>query len=166
MKKILLFLLIICSMTYGANVYFDLPTNNQVYQIDQNGNAGVSYHILTVSFYYVTDWYGARVRYPDGNWSSWQTGQSGGWVFTEPGDYVIEGCVHVVQDFGGYSNYYMYSSSYVPFVVLPQPVPLTNVSVTGNITLYRDMTGFWGATLTDGIPPFTYNLKYSLFSKQ
>jgi len=110
----------------------------------------------------MTNWYEARVRYPDGNWSSWQTGQSGGWVFTEPGDYVIEGCVHVVQDFGGYSNYYMYSSSYVPFVVLPQPVPLTNVSVTGNITLYRDMTGFWGATLTDGIAPFTYNwqIKY------
>ncbi len=157
MKKLILIgFILIQSFAYGANVYFDLPSNNQSFQIDANGNAGVSYHLMTVSLFFVTDWYGARVQYPNGQWGSWQTGQSGGWVFTQPGTYHLQGAVHVDYDFGGGSNYYMYSNI-LTFYVIPAPQPLTNVSIFGNYSLYLGQTGYWSTSLTNGIEPFTYN---------
>jgi hypothetical protein len=85
MKKIIVISLFIIfsSFAYAANVYFSPPLNGNVYTLDANGNAGVSYHINTVSLWFTTDWYGARVQFPDGHYSSWQTGQGGGWVFHE-----------------------------------------------------------------------------------
>lgn len=155
MKKLILIgFILIQSFAYGANVYFDLPSNNQSFQIDANGNAGVSYHILTVSLFFVTDWYGARVQYPDGHWGSWQTGQSGGWVFTQAGTYHLEGAVHVISDLNGGNNYYMYSNI-LTFYVIPAPQPLTNISIFGNSSLYLGQTGYWGTSLTNGIEPFT-----------
>lgn len=155
-KLVLIVFLLIQSFAYGANVYFDLPSNNQSFQIDANGNAGVSYHLLTVSLFFVTDWYGARVQYPDGHWGSWQTGQSGGWVFSQAGTYHLQGAVHVVSDLNGGNNYFMYSNI-LTFYVTPPPQPLTNVSIFGDFSLYLGSTGYWNATLTNGIAPFTYN---------
>lgn len=141
---------------FCANVYFDSPTNGATYVLNAEGRAGVSYHIVTVNYYFVTDWYGARVQYPDGHWGAWQTGQSGGWVFTEKGTYHIEGCVHVVYDFGMGSDYYMYSNI-LTFYVEGPPQPLSGVSISGTYELYPEQTGFWTANLEDGISPFSYS---------
>lgn len=112
MKKLFLIFCFLALNTalYSANVYFDYPVNNATYYSDINGNAGVSYHIHTVSYFFVVDWYGARVQYPDGHWGEWQDGQSGGWVFHQAGIYHIEGGVHVYYDLGGSGDYFMYSN--------------------------------------------------------
>jgi len=86
MKKLLFLFLffVVSSYTYGQNVYFDTPNPGDVYHgrtYNSNattGSAPMSYHILTVSLWFVVDWYGARIQYPDGIWGSWQDGQSGG----------------------------------------------------------------------------------------
>lgn len=77
----------------------------------------VGYHIHTVSLYFGVDWYGAKIQYPNGIWSGWQNGQSGGWILTKAGTYLIKGGVHVYYDAGGQSNYFMYSDDIIFYVV-------------------------------------------------
>lgn len=155
-KLFILFFFAISTISYCANVYFDSPTNGAIYVLNAEGRAGVSYHIVTVNYYFVTDCYGARVQYPDGHWGAWQNGQSGGWVFTEAGTYHIQGAVHVVYDLGMGSDYYLYSNI-LTFYVEEPPQPLSSVYITGNYSLYPEQTGYWTANLEDGISPFTYS---------
>jgi len=121
MKKLyLMIFLVFNSLIYAANVYFDYPTNGSTYY-SLGGSAGVNYHIHTVSFFFVVDWYGAKVQYPDGHWSDWQDGQSGGWVFRQAGVYHIQGAVHVVYDLGGQQDYFMYSNTLVFYMIDNDP---------------------------------------------
>ncbi len=161
MKKFLLLfcLLMFPTFIFGANVYFDYPTINSSFQANCNGTCGVNYHIHTVSQYFIVDWYGARVRYPNGTWGSWQTGQSGGWVFSQMGSYLIEGAVHVVSDLGGQSDYYMYSEPY-PFYTTDTP-PSVSISGPTNIQWGHNYT--WTATASGGNPSYSYQW-YELFA--
>lgn len=132
MKKLFLLLYVaFSSLLYSANVYFDYPLNGSTYYSGSSGTAGVNYHIHTVSLYFGIDWYGARIQYPNGSWSSWQDGQSGGWALTTAGTYLIEGKVHVYYDAGGGSNYYM-TSDQIYFYVYDNYAPTSpqNLSVS------------------------------------
>ncbi len=140
MKKIFFILfLTVTSLAYSANVYFDYdpsdhqPLDGLSYYSQSYGRACMSYHILTVSSFFVVDSYCAKVQYPDGHWSDWQCSQSGGWCFTQAGTYHIEGCVHVVYDMNGQNNYYMYSNI-LTFYVIDNLVPATtqNLSIGAN----------------------------------
>ncbi|MEW5841721.1 MAG: hypothetical protein AB1775_00505, partial [Bacteroidota bacterium] len=159
MKKFLLiFFLFLNTFLFGSNVYIDYPSNGTHYVMDSNDRAGVNYHILTVSLYFVTDWYGARVQYPDGHWDLWVNGQSGGWSFTQSGTYHIQAAVHVVQDLGGSSDYYMYSVI-LTFYVDPHPV-FTGVNISGPTNLGVQQNGTWDAAPIGGYWPFNYQWYY------
>jgi hypothetical protein len=128
MKKILLvFILAFSSLMWGANVYFDVPPTppigSTVY-CNQDGRAPISYHIRTAStFFLVTSNYGARVQYPDGHWSDWYEGQSGGWVFHKQGTYHLQGRIYVDVDLNGGNHYWMYSDFDYPFYVVDNYAP-------------------------------------------
>ena len=133
MKKLFLLLYVaFSSLLYSANVYFDYPLNGSPYYSGSSGTAGVNYHIHTVSLYFGIDWYGARIKYPNGSWSSWQDGQSGGWGLTTAGTYLIEGKVHVYYDAGGGSNYYM-TSNQIYFYVYDNYAPTSPQNLTASV---------------------------------
>ena len=148
MKRLLFvyFLLFSTVHVLAANVYFDAPTNNSNYYINKtDGRVGVDYHIMTVSSYFVCDWYGARVQHPDGSWDLYQNGQSGGWVFSQTGRYTIEGAVHVVEDLKGNTNYYIYSNYIYINVVDTNHYAITSASIIGPTTINLNQNYTWNA---------------------
>lgn len=117
------------------------------------GNAPMSYHIMTVSSYFITDWYGARIQYPDGHWSAWQDGQSGGWVLTEAGTYHIQGAVHVVYDMGGSSNYHMYSNI-LTFYITDNNAPSIPQNFSASFTSEHPIIS-WTSNTEDDLQSYT-----------
>ena len=136
MKKLFfIFFLAITSLVYGANVYFDYPFDGQTYFSNTNGRANMSYHILNVNSHYFLSvgGYSARIQYPDGHWSDWQSGQSGGWNLTQAGTYHIQGHVYVYWDYRGDSNYDMYSNILTFYIVdTTSPSAPQNLSIGAN----------------------------------
>lgn len=159
-KLLLLFFLCASSLVFSANVYFDNPVNNAHYQLSSSGSVGVNYHIHTVSNYFLTDWYGAKIQYPNGTWSAWQNGQSGGWVFTTPGTYHIQGAVHVDVDFGGEEDYFMYSNVLTFYVDSYTPPPSLSASIYGPTTINWGVNATWNASPLGGYPPYHYQWWY------
>ena len=126
MKKLFfIFFLAITSLVYGANVYFDYdpvdhqPLDGHTYFSNTSGRANMSYHILSVNpiYFLVVGDYSTSIQYPDGHWSDWQSGQSGGWSLTQAGTYHIKGHVYVYWDYSGDNNYDMYSNTLTFYIV-------------------------------------------------
>lgn len=159
MKRTIFFVLLLAfnSFIFASNVYFSPPIDGESYPLDGNGNAGVSYHILTASLFFTTDWYGARVQFPDGHYSSWQTGQSGGWVFHEAGTYKIQGAIHVVADGEGNTDYHMYSEIQTITVL---PAPAFTASMFGPFELDYMENGTWSISASGGSTPYSYSWSY------
>lgn len=156
----LLFFLCTGSLVFSANVYFDQPVNNSHHMLNVNGSVGVSYHMLTVHFFFIVDSYQARVQYPNGTWSAWQIGQSGGWVFTEAGTYHIQGRVHVDYDLSGQSNYWMYSNILTFYVDEYTPPAPLSATMSGPSSVPNLQWGTWVVTPYGGTPPYTYDWSY------
>lgn len=160
MKKIFLIMMLFSTVGFSQNVYFSEPTSTHVDTIYSSGSGPVNYSMYVSRSLYVPNEtnYRARLRYPDGTWSSWQIGKNGGWWVTQPGTYMIEGKVWaynvVLQT--DYKWYYRDPFSF-SVIAIPPPQPLTSVSIFGDYFLYLGSTGYWNATLTNGIAPFTYN---------
>lgn len=118
MKKAFIIITLLCGniVTSAANVYFDVGSPGDVYDGKTyystfiTGSAPMSYHIATVGGYWVVSTYQCRIKYPDGSWTAWIPGQSGGWALTIEGHYQIQARIWVDYDFAGQNNYWMYSN--------------------------------------------------------
>ncbi len=138
MKKLFFILLICISSLANAQLYIDDPCTNQpigyhTYPSNSDGHAGMCYQMYVTDFYLVVEGYSARFKYPDGNWTGWIPGQSGGHYFTQAGTYYIQGHVYVDWDINGGNHYDMYTNA-IPFYVsdnIPPAIP-QNLSIGGN----------------------------------
>jgi hypothetical protein len=91
MKYILLLsFLLFNSLLYSQGIYFSEPLSTSVYETGQYGSAGIAYDYYHENGMVVYDYY-AQIRYPDGHWSNWQHGETGGWWVTKAGTYEIQG---------------------------------------------------------------------------
>ena len=151
MKKILLlFFLCTSSLVFSANVYFEYPVHGQRYTMLANGTVGVNYHIYTVGSCWTVGSYRARVQKPNGTYSSYYYGQSGGWVFNQVGTYYIKGEVWVIADCTGENGYWMYSNVLTFYIDPYIPPPQFTVSITGPPTRNPYQYGDWTANPLNG----------------
>ncbi len=94
MKKLLLLFaltyMFIVSTMFGQGIYFSEPLSGDTLYSDSSGHIAISYHMYAAAYLTVGQWR-ASLQYPDGNWSNWMIGQSGGWYVTKAGTYHIKG---------------------------------------------------------------------------
>ncbi|MGE5498031.1 MAG: hypothetical protein ACM3Q2_08180, partial [Syntrophothermus sp.] len=105
-----------------------------------------------ISGFYQIDWHGARIKYPDGHYSAWQDGPSGGWVVSQAGTYYLEGAAHVTVDLNRRTDYYIYSNT-LYFNVIARP----SIYLAGPIEIEPFVNNTWTAYVSNGKPPYTYN---------
>lgn len=113
MKKVLFFIFLLSSVSFATGLYFSSPTSSSVLPIYAYGSGPINYN-FSLANNLVTEKFYARLTYPDGSKSAWQTeyngsGEIGGWWVTKAGTYQIEGKAYVKSIFGG-SWYWTYTT--------------------------------------------------------
>ncbi len=149
------------SLVFAQGIYFSEPTSGQNFNIDPySGQAGIPYQFYHENGIIVYHYY-AQIQYPNGNWSGWQEGETGGWWVSELGEYNIEGEASVANIFTG-QTYTAYRDPFSFWVVNnnpPPPQPLA-VSISGPTSIPINTNESWDANTSGGTSPYSYQWYY------
>lgn len=162
MKKFLLALfMLIASISYGQGISFYPPVDGRHYPMT-DGRASVSF-VEWAGPDYGVEYYYVKLIYPSGYSDGWEECDgSGGWVFTQPGRYILQPAMYAVINgqAGGQLNMYYGSSISIYVDAPPPPPPPLAVSISGPTSLGIDVNGTWTATASGGSPSYSYQWYY------
>ncbi len=167
MRRVTLFILMLffTSLIFSQEIYFSEPTSNSIIYFNSNGKAAINYHFYHDNSIIVHKYY-AKLTYPDGSQSKWQTeyngtGETGGWWVNKAGTYQIQGKAWVTNIFYGNSYWtYRYPFSFsVVDTFQSSPPPLT-VNISGPTFLSVHENGTWTANASGGTPGYHYQWWY------
>lgn len=134
MKKIFFIFAFCSSFLYAQGIYFSEPTSSHVDYIYASGQGPIQYNFYHANDIIVYQYY-ARLKYPDGSYSSWNAGtdagETGGWWVSKEGTYQIEGKAYVQNIF--YGGPYWAERSPFSFSVVDNYSPSIPTNFSGNV---------------------------------
>jgi len=100
MKKIFILMFLFSFPIFSQHIFFTEPTSSSVYE-SEGGSAAIAFSYYYSNYVINVIWIRAKLQYPDGSWSDWKYGSTGGWYVTKAGTYHIQAEANITHLYYG-----------------------------------------------------------------